>query len=89
MRPEANTASQPLTVQLFAGLAAAAGQRQISVRPAAATVAGVRAALATALPAIGPLLARSSLAVDGRYAPEEAAVGPDSEIAVIPPVSGG
>ena len=82
-------AGPAITVQLFAGMAAAAGQRQVTVLPTVATAAGVRAALAAAVPVIEPLLSRSAVAVDGRYAAAGTPVGPDSEVAVIPPVSGG
>jgi molybdopterin converting factor small subunit len=83
--------ARPLSVQvhLFAGMAAAAGQRQLELQPTVATVAGVRAALAAAAPGIAQLLARSAVAVGGRYATDETPVGPDDEIAIIPPVSGG
>ncbi len=87
---EASTSgSEVVQVQLFAGMAAEAGQRRLTLKPTTATVAGVRSALTATVPGIGPLLVRSAVAVDGRYAADETPVGPDSEIAIIPPVSGG
>ena len=76
-------------VQLFAGMAAGAGQRELELQLAVATVAGVRTALAAAVPSLAPLLGRSAVAVGGRYATDETPVGPADEIAIIPPVSGG
>ena len=49
----------------------------------------VRYALGTQLPKMVPLLSRSAIAVDGRYATDDEVLCSDSEIAVIPPVSGG
>jgi molybdopterin converting factor small subunit len=88
---QARVKTQPMRVQvkLFAGMAAEVAQRQLVLEPTVTTVAGVRAALAAAVPAIAPLLARSAVAVGGRYAADETLVGPDDEIAIIPPVSGG
>jgi len=90
-RQQAGVNARPRRVQvkLFAGMAAAAEQRQLTLEPTVATVAGVRAALAAAVPAIAPLLARSAVAVGGRYAADETPVSPNDEIAIIPPVSGG
>ncbi len=88
---QAGVKTRPMRVQvkLFAGMAAEVAQRQLVLEPTVATVAGVRAALATAVPAIAPLLARSAVAVGGCYAADETPIGPNDEIAIIPPVSGG
>ena len=90
-RQQAGVNARPIRVQvqLFAGMAAAAEQRQLTLEPTVATVAGVRDALVAAAPAIAPLLARSAVAVGGCYANDETMVSPDDEIAIIPPVSGG
>ena len=77
------------TVHLFAGMAATVGQRSVAIQPQEPTVAGLRAALGATFPAIEALLARSAVAVDGRYAAADAFLEPGAEIAVIPPVSGG
>lgn len=84
----AGTKSQ-VTVHLFAGVAQLAGQRQICLHPQSPTVAGIRAALLAALPQIEPLLSRSAIVVEGRYAAADETVEMAAEIAVIPPVSGG
>jgi len=76
-------------VHLFAGMAEAAGSRRLAIGWSGGTVGGLRAAIAAACPAIGPLLARSAIAVDGRYAADASAVPPTADVAVIPPVSGG
>jgi len=54
-----------------------------------ATVADLKDALATAYPDLKDLLSRSSIAVDQKYAVEKDVIEEDSEVAMIPPVSGG
>ncbi|MEI6240933.1 MAG: MoaD/ThiS family protein [Planctomycetia bacterium] len=76
-------------VSLFAGMAEAAGRRRLDVAWQEGTVADLRAALARQCPAVVPLLGRSAIAVDGRYAADTAAVSAGADVAVIPPVSGG
>ena len=78
-----------MRVHLFAGMAEAAGCRHVEIGWAGGTVAELRLAIRTLCPAIGPLLARSAIAVDGRYVPEAAEVTATADVAVIPPVSGG
>jgi molybdopterin converting factor small subunit len=78
-----------IRVGLFAGMAEAAGCRQLDVAWQGGTVADLRAAVALACPAVVPLLVRSAIAVDGRYAPDAALVAAGADVAVIPPVSGG
>ena len=41
------------------------------------------------MPGLAGLIGQMLFAVGARYAPEEAAVPPDAEVACIPPVSGG
>lgn len=53
------------------------------------TVAAVRDAIADAVPKLSGLLAVSRLAVDGSFANEETIIESSSEVAPIPPVSGG
>ena len=77
-------------VLLFAGAKQLAGRNALEVElPERATVAKLQAAVAAQCPALQPLLARSLWAVDGEYAKAETLVGPTSEVALIPPVSGG
>lgn len=54
-----------------------------------ATVADVRAALGEAYPALGALIGQMLMAVDAEYADDSQPVTSASEIACIPPVSGG
>ncbi len=54
-----------------------------------ATAQDVIDGLATRLPAIAGLLPSSRLAVDCNYVNGDAPISPSSEIALIPPVSGG
>ena len=78
-----------LRVALFAGMAEAAGGRVAEIDWRGGSVADLRADLAAAYPAIGPLLARSAVAIGNRYAPDDAAVPVAVDVAIIPPVSGG
>jgi molybdopterin converting factor small subunit len=78
-----------LSISLFAGMAEAAGCRRLEIPWSGGTVADLRSAVADAVPAIVPLLARSAVAVGGRYARDEDAVATGSDVAIIPPVSGG
>lgn len=77
-------------VLLFGPQAAAAGARRISLDVAPpASVAGVRGALASACPSLGASLATSRLAVNRRFAPDDAEIAAGDEIALIGLVSGG
>ena len=78
-----------VSVKLFAGVAELAGVKEVRVSVSRFTVAEVRCALGTHLPQVALLLSRSAIAVDGHYATEDEVLCSDSEIAVIPPVSGG
>jgi molybdopterin converting factor small subunit len=77
-------------VALFAGMAEVAGCREAEIEWFGGTVADLKAALGRRWPAIAPLLARSAVAVGGRYATDDLVVGAGTaDVAVIPPVSGG
>ena len=77
-------------VALFAGMAEAAGTRVAEIDWRGGSVGDLRADLEAAYPAVGPLLARSAVAVGGRYAADDLIVGVGTaDVAVIPPVSGG
>jgi len=77
-------------VALFAGMAEAAGCREAEIDWRGGTVADLKAALGRRWPAIAPLVARSAVAVGGRYAADDLVVAAGTaDVAVIPPVSGG
>ena len=88
-RPSSAAAGQRLVVTLFAGMAESVGSRQLELEWHGGTVADLRRGIAAARPAIGPLLARSAIAVAGRYAADDRPVAAGADVAVIPPVSGG
>lgn len=89
MHDEDATAGPRLRIAVFAGMAELAGCRQIDLPWQGGTVAELRRGLADAYPAVAALLARSAVAVGGRYAGDDDPVAAGSDVAVIPPVSGG
>jgi molybdopterin converting factor subunit 1 len=77
-------------VKLFAVARERVGQGEVELDVAdRATVAQVREALAAAVPALADVLPHSLLAVDAKCADDTIIITVQSEIAVIPPVSGG
>lgn len=79
-----------VTVLLFGPAREAVGcSRTVMELSTPVTVAKVVDALSTAHPNLVPLLGRSRLVVNQRYVDGDASVGPDDEVAIIPPVSGG
>lgn len=77
-------------VLFFAGVRERTGVGQVEIDiPSATTVGGLRAKLAQLWPSVGPLLSRSTLAVDERIAEDEVEIPADAVVAVVPPVSGG
>ncbi|WP_164103785.1 MoaD/ThiS family protein [Candidatus Laterigemmans baculatus] len=79
-----------VVVQLFAGARQAAGCESVAVEVSPpVTARRVLDSIRRELPELAPLAASSRLAVGGRYAADDAAIGEDSEIVLIPPVSGG
>lgn len=79
-----------VTIRLFALARDLAGATTIPLElPDGATVAQARAALNARIPALAALAARSFLAVNDDYAPDDAIISPNAELALIPPVSGG
>jgi molybdopterin converting factor subunit 1 len=79
-----------VTVRLFARARDLAGADAVAVElPGGATAADLRRALAERCPALGPLLGRSALAVDGEFAGDSHPLAAGAEVALIPPVSGG
>lgn len=80
-----------IQVKLFAGLRELAeGQERIvlNLLPPV-TVAEVRRAIVEALPAAESIIGRAMVAVNHGYAPEDTLIGPEDEVALIPPVGGG
>jgi molybdopterin converting factor subunit 1 len=79
-----------LAVQLFARARDLAGAGQITVElPAQATVRDLRKQLGKTCPALDSLLPHCALAVDNEYAGDSAVLSSTSEVALLPPVSGG
>lgn len=77
-------------IRLFAVARQLAGRPEVVVSvDGPATVSDVRRALGLAVPELAPVLPRLKMAVGNEYADDERSVGPDDEVAVIPPVSGG
>ncbi|MEI7861284.1 MAG: MoaD/ThiS family protein [Planctomycetota bacterium] len=81
--------SSPLTVALFSGMAELAGASSETVAWSGGSVADLRRELGVAHPKLIPLLERSAVAVAGQYATDTQPVAAGSEVAIIPPVSGG
>lgn len=79
-----------VSVKLFAMARQRAGQGEVTLElPEPATVADVRGALARTIPALAPFVPNLMIAVDASYASDSDPVSEASEIAAIPPVSGG
>ena len=79
-----------LRVRLFAIARELAGRPEIEIElPLPATVAALRAALASQHPELAPLAPRVAIALDSEYATDAALVVPGAQVALIPPVSGG
>lgn len=89
-RDEAKGPAASVRVLLFAGAKDAIGSSFVDVAIGdAATAADVLAALRRDHPEVAALLESSVLALDGRTATPDAPVAATSEVALIPPVSGG
>ncbi len=78
-----------LRISLFAGMAALVGRRSVELAWEGGTVASLRSGLAKEFPAIAPLLARSAVAIGDCYVADDAIVPGGTDVAIIPPVSGG
>ncbi|MFM2096952.1 MAG: molybdopterin converting factor, subunit 1 [Planctomycetota bacterium] len=79
-----------IRVQLFAGAKQLAGRDHVELTvPEQASVSDLRQALVQTVPGLEPLLQRARIAIDLEFADDATPIGPTSEIAVIPPVSGG
>ena len=79
-----------IRVKLFAVARDLAGTSELQLElPPNATVSTLRAALSERVSTLSPLLSHMQIAVDSRYATDGEPISPQSEVAVIPPVSGG
>ncbi len=80
-----------MRVLLFGRLSDAAGWRERDIAPPPATIAALRALLAAEDAALGTALAGKGVqvAVDRAIVRGDAALGPDSEVAFLAPMSGG
>ncbi len=79
-----------ITVRLFAGAAQQAGVRTVALKvPAPGDVSSARAVLLDKFPQLSALCAVSLWATETEVLDEHAILRPDSELAMIPPVSGG
>lgn len=79
-----------LPVKLFAVARERVGHSTIEVElPPTANVRQLRGAIAEQFPPLADLLVHTKLAVDNDYAIDTAELSPRSEVALIPPVSGG
>ena len=78
-------------IKLFAVARQLAGRDEVEVEllGEAAQVADLRAALVAACPQLGQVARHLMIAVDTEYASDSTPITKDSEVAVIPPVSGG
>jgi len=77
-------------VQLFAAARQAAGEEAIElVLGDGATVRELRRALAEGRPELARWLPHVLFAIDAEYARDDAMIRPGTEVACIPPVSGG
>ena len=79
-----------VTIRLFARARDLAGADFVALDlPDAATVANLRQRLAERVPALVVLLPRCAVAVNEEVADDSTAVQPGSDVALLPPVSGG
>jgi molybdopterin converting factor subunit 1 len=77
-------------VKLFAVAKQLAGRSEVTIDvDDGATVTSVERALLTAVPALADVVAHARWAVDAEFANGETVILPQSEVALIPPVSGG
>lgn len=79
-----------IQVKLFALARDLAGTDHVQLQlHGPATIAAVRAALGQQFPALQGVLASCAFSVDNEYAPDQATITANQEIACLPPVSGG
>ena len=79
-----------IRVRFFARARDLAGSDAATLElPEGATVHDLRDRLAKTFPSLATLLERSALAVQDEFAPESMVLMPDTDVALLPPVSGG
>lgn len=79
-----------LRVKLFAVAKQRVGRSEIEIEvPEGATVGGVRGVISEQFPVLADVLRHARIAVDNEYAADDVLIGNKTEIAIIPPVSGG
>ncbi|WP_406695060.1 molybdopterin converting factor subunit 1 [Singulisphaera sp. Ch08] len=79
-----------VTIRLFALAKQLAGQSVLTLNlPEASTVASLRLQIARDYPELAPLVPNLMIAIDSEYASDQMTIVKGSEIALIPPVSGG
>jgi molybdopterin converting factor small subunit len=79
-----------IRVKLFAVAKQVAGRGEVAVEVAdGATVANVERAVVAAVPALAAVVVHARWAVDAEFASDTKVVTSASEVALIPPVSGG
>jgi molybdopterin converting factor subunit 1 len=77
-------------IRLFAVAKDLAGRDSISLElPAGSTIAQLRARLAAEVPPLAGVLPQVLFAIGSEYATDDSVVSAGSEVACIPPVSGG
>ena len=79
-----------IQVKLCASAKELAGQDRLSVElPEGATIRDLRGAIATVMPPLARIIPHAMWAVDANYAADDTRLTEQSEVALIPPVSGG
>ncbi len=79
-----------IDLKLFAIARQRAGSDSVSiVLPENARVSDLRLAIGEQVPALAGLASSVMISVDAEYARDETVIHPNSEVAAIPPVSGG
>lgn len=79
-----------VSVKLFAVAKELARGDELTIEvPQGATLGDLREALARQFPSLAPILAHAMWAVDTAYARDDVVLSENSEVAIIPPVSGG
>lgn len=77
-------------VKLFAAAKELAGRNELTIDvPTGATVADLRRSIVAAVPAFENIIRHSLWAVDADYVRDDTQLSETSDIALIPPVSGG